>query len=130
MKAFQPFFSEIDVPEIVEKPSLFEKFTSISIVINCFVKYIYSRISSITKDLFPARDIIETSLSDILDKRFRVSGQIVKNLLLTENNLERHFEFLSRVYLFREDFMFFLYQRLFRQVTQQTHLLPLKLFFN
>lgn len=74
------------------------------------------RISNITDSLFPAQNIIETTLSDILDRRFKVSGQIVKNLLLTENNLERYFELLIRVYLFKDDFVFFFYQRLFRQV--------------
>lgn len=66
--------------------------------------------------MFPTQTLIETVLTDILDRRFKASGQIVKYLLLTEHDLERHFEFLSQVYLFKEDFLFFLYQRLFRQV--------------
>lgn len=119
MKAFQPFLIEPKPPEQTEQPTLFQELVTKkkkqTILFLKRFSFVF-RISSITDSLFPAQNLIENTLVDILNRRFKTSGQIVKNLLLTENNLERHFEFLIRVYLFKDDFLFFFYQRLFRQV--------------
>lgn len=119
MKAFQPFLTETKFLETTKKPTLYEQSVPFYIFLSQ-IFIVHFRITKITKSLFPAQNIIEKILIEILERRFKVSGQIVKNLLITENNLERHFEFLTRIYLFKDDFMFFFHQRLFRQVI--THL--------
>lgn len=100
MRAFAPFLTEQNPSaEKPEKLSLFEE------------------ISQTTKSLFPAQNIVEKVFRAILKRRFDASGRILKGLLYTENHLERHLEFLTRVYLFKDDFVFTFYQRLFRQFT-------------
>ncbi|XP_050311332.1 gamma-tubulin complex component 5-like [Anthonomus grandis grandis] len=74
---------------------------------------LYKRISKNTPTLFLKQDFCEEVLVNIIEKRFTVSGLMVKNLLIEEHLLEKQFQFLKHLYLFFDDLIFPFYKRLF-----------------
>ncbi|KAL1502501.1 hypothetical protein ABEB36_007635 [Hypothenemus hampei] len=75
----------------------------------------FERVSQSTTFLFPKTHLFEDVLINILDRRFTVSGLIVKNLLSTEHLLEKQFQFLRHLYMFFDDIIFPFYRRIFEK---------------
>lgn len=74
---------------------------------------LFEQISSITKSLFPAHEILKTVLSTILQEKHSHYGLIVKGHLETDYKLKEHLELLKNVFLFKDDIIFPFYSRLF-----------------
>lgn len=69
-----------------------------------------------TTTLYPAKQIIDNVLSQILRERYSQSGYLVKSILTVDFQMKKHFELLRHLFLFEDDIIFPLYQRLFTQV--------------
>ncbi|CAG9770142.1 unnamed protein product [Ceutorhynchus assimilis] len=74
---------------------------------------LYNRIARTTQNLFPKTNFFESTLINIIESRFTVSGLMVKKLLIEDHLLEKQFEFLRHLYLFFDDLIFPFYRRLF-----------------
>ncbi|KAF5297036.1 hypothetical protein FQA39_LY12250 [Lamprigera yunnana] len=95
VKAFESYFTKQPEPKQVIKETLYE------------------RIRKLTKSLFPVQNIIMNVFIDILEERYSILGFIVKNVLVHDYELERHFTFLQHIFLFKDDLIFPLYRHLF-----------------
>ncbi|KRT82373.1 hypothetical protein AMK59_3862, partial [Oryctes borbonicus] len=99
MTAFKSYFIEYPQKELPKEKSLYE------------------RISRITRTVYPAKQIIDRVFSRILRDRYSQSGYLVKTILIEDFQMQRHFELLRHLYLFKDDIIFPLYRRLFVQVS-------------
>ncbi|KAH1019005.1 gamma-tubulin complex component 5 [Dendroctonus ponderosae] len=76
---------------------------------------LYEKITNSTTGLCPNVNFFETILLNIIERRFTVSGLMVKNLLIEEHLLEKQFQYLRHLYLFFDDIIFPFYRRLFEK---------------
>ncbi|GJQ85078.1 hypothetical protein Trydic_g3734 [Trypoxylus dichotomus] len=79
-------------------------------------KTLYEKISGITKTVYPAKQILDRVLSQILRDRYSQSGYLVKTILIEDFQMQKHFELLRHLFLFKDDIIFPLYRRLFVQM--------------
>ncbi|XP_031330439.1 gamma-tubulin complex component 5-like isoform X2 [Photinus pyralis] len=95
IKAFAAYFVKRPQEVTVCEPSLFEK------------------VQDLTQGLFPAQNILPGAFMEILDERYSKLGVMVKNALVNDCELERHFLLLQNVFLFKDDMIFSFYHFFF-----------------
>ncbi|KAK5638877.1 hypothetical protein RI129_013172 [Pyrocoelia pectoralis] len=78
-----------------------------------YERSLFERIQSLTEGLFPAQNIVPNAFIEILNERYSKLGVMVKNALVDDCELEKHFLFLQNIFLFKDDMIFSFYNYFF-----------------